>query len=233
MTQHIETASLVSLNIGMPLSIAHGSKEVLTGIYKQPSLATHALSTMGLQGDGQGDMVHHGGPDKAVCVYFEERYPYWRGQYEEPFDYGAFGENFTLSNWTEGDLCIGDIIQAGDVILQVSQPRQPCYKLGLRHNLPELPIHVQREGYTGLYLRVLQEGSIQAGITFVVTHKHPARKTVSEANRVMYHDKEDAKGIRELLDVKELAASWQEQLGAELIRLFLFPSFIFQAIGMA
>ncbi|MGG1636481.1 MOSC domain-containing protein [Paenibacillus sp. FSL K6-3182] len=221
MTHHIETAKLVSLNIGMPKSITHGSKEVLTGIYKQPSQATHALSTIGLEGDGQGDTIHHGGPDKAVCVYFEQRYAYWREKYEEPFDYGAFGENFTLSSWTEGDLCIGDIIQADDVILQVSQPRQPCYKLGLRHKLPELPGHVQREGYTGLYFRVLQEGHIQAGMTFEIKYKHPARKTVMEANRVMYRDKDDIKGIRELLDVKELAASWQEQLGARLTRLQL------------
>jgi MOSC domain-containing protein YiiM len=221
MTHQIETASLVSLNVGMPVSIAYGSKEILSGIFKQPTLTAHALTTTGLLGDGQGDTLHHGGPDKAVCVYFQERYSYWREHYEEPFDYGAFGENFTLSNWTEEDLCIGDIIQAGDVILQVSQPRQPCYKLGLRHKLPELPGHVQREGYTGLYFRVLQEGIIQAGMTFEITYKHPARKTVLEANRVMYRDKEDLKGISELLEVKELSASWQEQLGTRLNRLQL------------
>ncbi|WP_169081552.1 MOSC domain-containing protein [Paenibacillus sp. PL91] len=219
MTHHLSEASLVSLNIGKPVAVAHGSKEVITGIFKQPSELPHLLTFTGLQGDGQGDLVNHGGPDKAVCVYFEKRYSYWQGQLKKPLEYGAFGENFTLSNWTEDDLCIGDIVQAGDVILQVSQPRQPCFKLGIRHQKPELPGYVQRNGYTGFYFRVLQEGSIKAGTVFALTHKHPARKSITEANRVMYLDKEDIKGIRELLGVQELAASWQAQLGSRLEKL--------------
>ncbi|OMF38310.1 MOSC domain-containing protein [Paenibacillus sp. FSL H8-0548] len=219
MLQHNETAKLISLNVGKPVAIAHGSKEVLSGIFKQPSQVKHALSLTGLDGDGQGDLVHHGGPDKAVCVYFEKRYTYWREQLEKSFEYGAFGENFTLSSWTEDDLCIGDIVQAGEIILQVSQPRQPCYKLGLRHELPELPVHVQQKGYTGFYFRVLQAGNIKTGTTFTVIHRHPAGKTISEANRIMYIDKDDLSGIRELLEVEELAASWQDQLGKRLSRL--------------
>lgn len=219
MTHQIGNASLVALNVGMPLLMAHGSKEIVSGIFKQSSALSHEISFTGVQGDGQGDLVHHGGPDKAVCVYFEQRYPYWREQYEETFDYGAFGENLTLSNWKEEDLCIGDIIQAGDVVFQVSQPRQPCYKLGLRHTLPELPAHVQREGYTGLYFRVLKEGSIQAGVELEVIHKHPARKSILEANRVMFWDKEDKQAIRELIEVEELSTSWKQQLGARLNRL--------------
>lgn len=221
MTHNLETASLISLNIGEPASIAYGAKNILTGIFKQPSQLPHLLTMTGLQGDGQGDTVHHGGPDKAVCAYFQERYSYWREQLEGAFEYGAFGENFTLSKWTEDDLCIGDIVQAGEVTLQVSQPRQPCYKLGLRHNQPELTEHVQRKGYTGFYFRVLQEGSIRVGTVFKLTHKHPAGKSITEANRIMYQDKEDIKGIRELLEVQELAASWQEQLGSRLKRLLM------------
>jgi MOSC domain-containing protein YiiM len=221
MITQLSEASLVSLNVGKPVAVAHGSKEVVTGIFKQPSELSHLLTLTGLQGDGQGDLVKHGGPDKAVCVYFEKRYSYWRDQLEKPFDYGAFGENFTLSNWTEDDLCIGDIVQAGDVILQVSQPRQPCFKLGIRHQMPELPGFVQRNGYTGFYFRVIQEGSITAGTVFSLTHKHPARKSITEANRVMYVDTEDIKGIRELLDIQELAASWQQQLGSRLEKLMM------------
>lgn len=219
MTQTTGKARLISLNIGKPAAIAHGSKEIFTGIFKTPSSNSHHLTLTGLQGDGQGDTVNHGGPDKAVCVYFEQRYPYWREQLASSVDYGAFGENFTLSHWTEDDLCIGDIIQAGEVILQVSQPRQPCFKLGLRHNLPELPVHVQKTGYTGFYFRVIKEGSIEAGTEFTITQRHPARKTISEANRIMYQDKQDLDGIRALLEVKELAASWQEQLGGRLTKL--------------
>ncbi|OBZ17366.1 MOSC domain-containing protein [Bacillus sp. FJAT-26390] len=219
MAQIIAEASLVALNVGKPVPIAHGSKEILSGIFKKSSEMAHTLTFTGLNGDGQGDLVNHGGPDKAVCVYFEQRYSYWREQLEKPLEYGAFGENFTLSNWTEDDLCIGDIVAAGEVVLQVSQPRQPCFKLGLRHQQPELPGHVQRNGYTGFYFRVLQEGKIKAGTTFAITHKHPARKSIAEANRVMYIDKEDVQGIRELLEVEELAASWQQQLGKRLAKL--------------
>lgn len=219
MANIVETSSLISLNVGEPIAIAHGSKEVLSGIFKSASPLPHAISITGVQGDGQGDTVHHGGVDKAVCVYFEQRYSYWNSFFAQPFEYGAFGENFTLSNWTEDDLCIGDIVEAGNIVFQVSQPRQPCFKLGLRHQMPELPEHVQKRGYTGFYFRVLQEGVIRAGDSFAVTYKHPAGKTIAEANRLMYTDKEDITALQELLDVQELAKSWKDQLGSRLKRL--------------
>ncbi|WP_028610701.1 MOSC domain-containing protein [Paenibacillus harenae] len=219
MKRNLEPARLLSLNVGMPSAIAHGSKEVVTGIFKQPSAETHHIHATGLQGDGQGDTVHHGGPDKAVCVYFDKRYAYWKEHYPVPFDYGAFGENLTLSQWTEEDLCIGDIVEAGEVLLQVSQPRQPCYKLGLRHGLPDLPQHVQTQGFTGFYFRVLREGHLKKGAEFTLKQRHPAGKTIAEANRIMYADKNDMQGIHELLEVGELAMSWQEQLGGRLSRL--------------
>ncbi|WP_424768911.1 MOSC domain-containing protein [Paenibacillus sp. sgz302251] len=218
MERNAGPARLVSLNVGEPAVVSYGTQEVLTGIYKQASPLSHTLGFTGLQGDGQGDTVHHGGPDKAVCVYFEQRYPYWQEQLPLPFEYGAFGENFTLSNWTEEDLCIGDIVEAGDVLLQVSQPRQPCFKLGIRHQLPELPERVQKLGYTGFYFRVLREGTVKAGLAFQVVERHAAGKTLAEANRIMYIDKEDTLAIRELLEVKELAQSWQDQLGKRLMR---------------
>lgn len=219
MKQNIESAYLISLNVGMPSMIAHGSKEVLTGIFKQPSQLAHKLSMTGLQGDGQGDTVHHGGPDKAVCAYFEKRYPLWEEELGASFQSGSFGENFTLSNWTEDDLCIGDQIQLGEILLEVSQPRQPCFKLGLRNGLPDLPVRAQRNGFTGFYFRVLQEGEVREGAELTITHRHPARKTIAEANRIMYIDKEDVKGLQELLEVEELAKSWRDQLGSRLSRL--------------
>ncbi|NIK76693.1 MOSC domain-containing protein YiiM [Paenibacillus castaneae] len=219
MKQNVGSARLISLNIGEPVAIAHGAKEVVSGIFKQPSSLPNLLRYTGLQGDGQGDQIRHGGPDKAVCAYFEKRYSFWREQYQAPFDIGAFGENFTISNWTEEDLCIGDIIQAGEVVLQVSQPRQPCFKLGLRNGLPELPERVKQEGYTGFYFRVLQEGEVKAGVELTVTHRHPAAKSIAEANRIMYIDKDDIKGLKELLEVKELAISWRDQLGSRLRNL--------------
>ncbi|MDQ0057984.1 MOSC domain-containing protein [Paenibacillus harenae] len=210
---------VVSLNVGMPVSMAHGSKEVVSGIVKRASEQPHALSFTGLEGDGQGDTVHHGGRDKAICAYFERNLPYWSNKYDRTFEAGAFGENLTVSEWTEHDLCIGDIVQIGDVVVQVSQPRQPCYKLGLRHDLQELPQDVQLTGYTGFYFRVMKEGVLQSGSELVIVQRHPAAISIAEANRLMYIDKEDVAGLRELLAVEELSVSWQEQLGNRLRRL--------------
>jgi MOSC domain-containing protein YiiM len=210
---------VVSLNVGMPVAMAHGTKEVVSGIVKQASEQTHALSYTGLEGDGQGDTVHHGGRDKAICVYFERHLPHWADKYNRSFEAGAFGENLTVSEWTEHDLCIGDIVQIGDVVVQVSQPRQPCYKLGLRHELQELPQDVQLSGYTGFYFRVIKEGMLKTGLELNRIERHPAAKSIAEANRLMYIDKEDAAGLRELLSVEELSTSWKEQLGKRLRRL--------------
>lgn len=210
---------VVSLNVGLPVSMAHGSKEVVSGIVKRASEQPHALSFTGIEGDGQGDTVHHGGRDKAICVYFERHLPYWSRKYNRSFEAGAFGENLTISEWTEQDLCIGDIVNIGDVVVQVSQPRQPCYKLGLRHDLPELPGHVQLQGYTGFYFRVMKEGVLHSGSELMIVQRHPAGISIAEANRLMYINKEDVAGLRELLAVHELAVSWQEQLGKRLRRL--------------
>lgn len=212
----LRLSKVVSLNLGLPVEMAHGSKEVLTGIVKRPSADEHFLSFTGLEGDGQGDTVNHGGPDKAVCVYFENHFAYWSEQYGKPFEPGAFGENLTVSDWTEDDLRIGDVVQIGEAIVQVSQPRQPCYKLGLRHDLPGLPQSVQQTGFTGFYFRVLKEGVIRAGTELKLVERHPADKSIAEANRLMYADKENIRGLRELLAVKELSDSWQKQLGKRL-----------------
>lgn len=213
------TPSILSLQVGKPVLIAHGAKEVLSGIYKEPIAEAAYAGANGLEGDGQGDLVNHGGPDKAICVYSASRYPHWEAEYGRPFPPGAFGENLTIGPWTEQELCIGDIVEAGEVRLQVSQPRQPCYKLGLRNSLPELPARVQQTGYSGFYFRVLREGYLAAGEKLRIAERHPAGMTVMEANFVMYHQKDDATAIEKLLGVQELAASWREQLGRRLAKL--------------
>ncbi|RJE90209.1 MOSC domain-containing protein [Paenibacillus sp. 1011MAR3C5] len=213
------TATLASLQVGQPQLLQHGAKQVLSGIFKSASEEARKVHVLGIEGDGQGDTVHHGGPDKAICAYFVDRYPYWSEHFGRPFQNGAFGENFTLSNWTEDQIHIGDIVAIGHTVLQVSQPRQPCYKLGLRNGLPELPALAQQTGYTGFYFRVLQEGTVKAGDSVVIVERHKARLTIADANRVMYKDKSNMKAIQTLLDIAELAASWRDQLTARLNKL--------------
>lgn len=212
-------ATVISVNVGMPASLDHGGKAVLSGIRKQPVQGGITVAAGGLPGDGQADPVHHGGPDKAVCAYSFNHYPYWEKRLGRPLEAGAFGENLTLSGWNEADWRIGDQVRIGTALLQVSQPRQPCYKLGARHGVPELTQWVASTGYTGFYLRVLKEGVVQAGDEAVVVERHAASITIAEANRVMHRDKADADGIRRLLAVDELAGSWREMLQARLARL--------------
>lgn len=208
-----------SLNVGKPVEVEHQGKKVRTGIFKTPVTEARYLSSVNFAGDEQADLKNHGGPDKAVCVYPYERYAYWEEKLGITLALGAFGENITTEGMLEDEICIGDRFRMGGTMVQVSQPRQPCFKLGVKHGLPELPLAIQQTGYTGYYFRVLQEGEVRPGDQLELVERHPAGVTLTFANRVMHVDKEDADGIRRILAVEELSTSWREQLTARLNRL--------------
>ncbi|MFC5648475.1 MOSC domain-containing protein [Paenibacillus solisilvae] len=210
---------LLSLNIAKAVSVPYGSKVVETGIFKTSSGKPLRLTRTGLVGDQQADTVNHGGPDKAVCVYSADHFAYWEEQWSKPVEAGAFGENFTISGLTEENIHIGDIIRIGEAVVQVSQPRQPCFKLGVKHQIPELSLQVQQSGYTGYYFRVLQEGIVQEGDELIVEKRHEKGISIAEANVLMYENKEDRAGISRLLSVQELADSWQEHFSKRLDKL--------------
>jgi MOSC domain-containing protein YiiM len=212
-------AEIVSLNVGKPVRTAYGGKEVKTAIFKQPVAGTVHLSTLNFEGDAQGDTVHHGGPDKAVCVYAVEHYPHWEPLLGRKFLPGAFGENLTTRGIVEDQVCIGDIFRLGGAVVQVSQPRQPCYKLSLRHGWKELPRLLEETGYTGYYLRVLKEGTVAPGDRLLLESRHPRAYTVQEANRIMHGDKHNAEAIQSLIAVEALSANWRTTLRKRLDRL--------------
>ncbi|MHA7965709.1 MOSC domain-containing protein [Paenibacillus sp. CAU 1782] len=203
-------ASVYSLNIGLPAQVPFKGKEVSTGIFKKPAPGPLFLSMLNFEGDGQADTVHHGGADKAVCVYPHEHYAYWERELDTKLELGAFGENVTLSGLREDDVHIGDIFCLGEAVVQISQPRQPCFKLALRYGVPEMPVKVQETGYTGFYFRVLKEGKVERLDKMVRTQRHPGGISVSQANRIMHVDKDDHQAIRALLDVAELSDSWRK-----------------------
>ena len=125
------------------------------------------VTPTGIEGDGQADLVNHGGVDKAICVYPLAHYPHWQEMIGRELSPAAFGENFTVDGLTEADVCIGDTWRVGeDVLVQVSQPRQPCWKLARRWQRKTLALEVQESGKTGWYFRVLEEGTVQAGMPF-------------------------------------------------------------------
>jgi MOSC domain-containing protein YiiM len=174
------------------------------------------LGKINLVGDAQGDLKNHGGPDKAICAYAHEHYAYWQRHFGlSALPLGAFGENFTMQGCLETDLCIGDTLaigRAGEVIVQVSQPRQPCWKLARRWQIPDMALQVQEIGYTGWYFRVLQEGLVQPGDSLQLLDRSYPHLTLAEANRIMHHDKEDWEAIAALLACPLLSKSWQKSL---------------------
>lgn len=205
-------ASVFSLNIGLPAQMPFKGKEVSTGIFKKPVQGPLFLSRLNFEGDGQADTVHHGGPDKAVCVYPHEHYAYWERELDIKLETGAFGENVTLDGLREDDVHIGDIFSLGEAVVQISQPRQPCFKLALRYGVPEMPVKVQETGYTGFYFRVLKEGKVERLDKLTRTQRHRHGISVSEANRVMHVDKNDLDAVRAMLQVEELSESWRKTL---------------------
>jgi MOSC domain-containing protein YiiM len=186
-----------------------------TGFFKEPVGGPVRVTPTGLNGDEQADRMNHGGPDKAVLAYSADHYPGWRtelGMPELPF--GAFGENLTVSGLTEADVCVGDVWRAGEVVFEVSQPRQPCWKLARRWRVKALPAVVIRTGRSGWYLRVLTEGELAAAAEMTLEERPNPAWAISRANEVMHHQKADGELAGELARVPQLSMSWRETLTA-------------------
>ena len=201
---------VTSLNIGLPRKESFFGKEILTGICKQPVTGPQHLGRLGLENDGVGDLKHHGGRDKAVCVYSLDHYPYWEGILGMKLPAAAFGENLTVSQVYEEDICIGDILQLGTALVQVSQPRQPCRTLAARYGRDDLIKLVVDSGRTGFYFRVLEEGRVEKGAELLVKERDPCAVTVSFANHTYHHDRKNGNAIQKVLAVAALSASWQK-----------------------
>ncbi|EJR79707.1 hypothetical protein IK7_03266 [Bacillus cereus VD156] len=201
---------LLSLNIGLPKEVTYGGKVIHTGINKKQVKEPVYLSFVKFNGDGQADLVHHGGVDKAVCVYTGDHYPYWEKELNQDLVYGAFGENITVSGMSEEDVCIGDTFELGQAIVQVTQPRQPCFKLANKYNFPRLPLYFQETGYTGFYFRVLKEGWVSSVDTLKRIQSDPKGVSVAFANRIMHKEKQNIEGVKRILEVNALSNSWRK-----------------------
>lgn len=205
---------LASLQVGLPRTIVAGDGSDApwtTGFYKSPVTGSVQVNATNLEGDGQADLSCHGGIDKAVLAYSAEHYIAWRNELSfSEMPYGAFGENLTITNQTEQNVCIGDQWSCGDVVFQISQPRQPCWKLARRWQLPGLPKLVVQSGRSGWYLRVLAEGEIEAGLNIDLIERPHADWTVQRANATMYGH--DMLAQRQLASLPELSASWKSEI---------------------
>lgn len=211
--------ALIYLQVGLPqtLGLPDASDPMdrpwTTGFFKKAVSGRIWLGETNLDGDGQADLKYHGGPDKAVNVYPGEHYSYWRQLLGiDELSYGSFGENFTIEGLLEAEVCIGDQFEIGDAVVQVSQPRQPCWKLGRRWRIKDLPVQLQDTGKTGWYLRVLREGKVGAGDRLTLTEKGDAAWSVARANEVMHQRKGDREAARELAACAGISRSWRETL---------------------
>jgi MOSC domain-containing protein YiiM len=210
---------LCSIQIGKPKS--YGSEDAVdvhdkpwtTGFFKTPVEGPVFATKTNLADDGQADLKNHGGIDKAVLAYSADHYPKWREELAMPaMPHGAFGENLTISGVSERSVCIGDILRIGTVIFEVSQPRQPCWKLARRWRLHALTGMVVRNGHSGWYLRVLEEGWLAAPAPILLLDRPNPDWPIARANRILHHCKSDLKLTLQLADVPRLAASWVEEL---------------------
>lgn len=144
------------------------------------------LTSTHFEGDRQADLKNHGGADKAVLAYSYDHYPYWEKRLNKPMDFGAFGENLTLSGLTEEDVHIGDTYELDEAVIQVSQPRQPCFKIAFKHGIKEMPLWVEETGRSGIYFRVLKEGWVSQKPNLTLIEKGEGTLTLSQINTILF-----------------------------------------------
>jgi len=218
-------ARLISIQVGQPRRYGspdaedYFDQEWRSAIGQEPVAGAVWLGKTNLAGDKQADLRFHGGVDKAVNGYPSEHYADWIEQLQLALAHGAFGENFTTAGLTEANVCIGDVYRLGDAIVQVSQPRQPCAKLARRWRTKDLAARVIEAGKTGWYLRVLQEGKVEAGMSIELLERPQPQWTIAAANEVIYHGKRDVAAMRALIACPPLSAAWRDELNSRLAKL--------------
>ncbi len=203
---------VVSVQVGLPEEVEVAGKRKRTGFRKRPVAGPVAVGPLGPEGNGVADTKHHGGPDKAICCYPSEHYPYWERLVGHPLPPAAFGENLTTEGLTEENAHIGDRFRIGTAVVQVTQPRQPCSTLAFVWNRPGLVKEVVESGRTGFYLRVLEAGVVAPGDAIELLEADPAACSIAEANRIHGQRKRDPAGVRRLLAIPALSAAWREEL---------------------
>ncbi|MEI9986303.1 MAG: MOSC and FAD-binding oxidoreductase domain-containing protein [Aliidongia sp.] len=201
---------VVSVNVGLPREVEWRGKTVRTGIWKQPVQGRVFARRLSLEGDGQADLVGHGGEQRALMVYQLESYRYWaRYLQREDLVHGNFGENLTVDGLSDADVCIGDRFRIGSGIFEISQPRVTCYKVGLRMSCPEMPALLVSHRRPGFYFRVIEEGEIGVGDRIEKIADGPERMTVAEIDALLYTADRPIGALRRAVRIPALSPGWQ------------------------
>src|SRR4051794_30623684 len=178
--------TLLSVNVGRPANVDWHGRTVYTGIWKSPVTGARMARRLNLDGDGQGDLGGHGGEQRAVLAYQIESYRHWQEFFgRDTFEYGQFGDNFTVDGLSDEDVCIGDRYRIGAAEFEVTQPRVTCFRVGLRMNAPQLPALLVSHRRPGFYLRVITEGEVRAGDEITRTRQGPHGLSVADADALL------------------------------------------------
>jgi MOSC domain-containing protein YiiM len=204
-------ATLLSVNVGLPKDVPWQGRTVHTGIWKQPVDGPRLVRRLNIEGDGQGDLNGHGGEQRAVLAYQIESYRHWQQHFgTDDFEFGQFGENFTIDGLPDDEVCIGDRYRIGEAEFEVTQPRVTCFRVGMRMGQPELPSLLVAHRRPGFYLRVITEGHVQAGDQIVRTRRGRHALSVAEVDALLYLPRRDIDTLRAAVDIPQLSPGWQQ-----------------------
>ncbi len=202
---------LISVNVGLPRDVNRQGKVVQTSIWKDPVAQRTYVSKLNVEGDRQSDLSVHGGADKAVYTYPSEHYSYWRSNLPDvAVPWGAFGENFTTEGLLEDHICVGDRVQIGSAEFLVTQPRMPCFKLGIRFNRMDMVKLFLKSKRTGFYFAVLREGEVGAGDPIHVVDKQEGGLTIGDIVNLYTVDSENQELLRRATESPALPDGWKE-----------------------
>ena len=202
---------LLSVNVAQPKEVSHNGKRIKTGIFKEPVAGQTMMRRLNLDGDGQGDLRVHGGIHKAVYVYPVEHYDYWKRELgRDNLTYGQFGENLTVEGLLEEAVHIGDIFRIGEALVEVSQPRVPCFKLGIKMGNPQIVKPFLASKRVGFYVRVLEEGEVGAGDAIERAKVGEGQMTVKEIVHLRHFDSTNTEAAEKAANLPALTPSWRD-----------------------
>jgi MOSC domain-containing protein YiiM len=211
---------VISVNVGLPSEVAVNGGTVSTGIFKHAVSGTVRVERLNLVGDRQADLSVHGGPYKAVYGYPVEHYGYWRRELaEDELPWGMFGENLTTEGLHESGVYIGDRYRVGTAELVVTQPRSPCYKLGIRFGRPEMVKRFLHSGRSGFYFAVAQEGEVKAGDSIELLSRDANSLSVFDINKLYASEKHDREMLKRAVQIKGLSENWRGYFQEQLQRI--------------
>lgn len=211
---------ILSVNVSLPKEIDFEGQKVTTGIFKKSIDGRIMLRTLNLDGDKQADLTVHGGPDKAAYAYPIEHYEFWRKVYPDmEMPNGMFGENFTIEGLMESEVSLGDSFEIGSSKVIATQPRMPCYKLGVKFGRMDILKKFLASGRSGIYFKVLEEGEVGAGDPIIQIKKDTNQVRITDIVRLSSSDREDIEMMRRAVKVEALPQGWRDYFLEQIRRV--------------